>query len=84
MKSHAPVPEGLSARIATLATVLSADSQVAALKYGLSLLGLAKPAVRLPLVELGYDARKAVALAMTAFCEDKVAADASSRRLAKS
>jgi 4-hydroxy-tetrahydrodipicolinate synthase len=83
MKSHMPVPEELSARIAVLATVLSADSQVAALKYGLSLLGLVKPAVRLPLVELGDEERKAVALAMTAFCEDKVAADASSCRLAR-
>jgi 4-hydroxy-tetrahydrodipicolinate synthase len=43
---------------------------------------LVKPAVRLPLVELGDDAREAVALAMTAFCQDKVAADASSCRLA--
>ena len=84
MTGHMPVSEGLSARMATLATVLSADSQVAALKYGLSLLGLVKPAVRLPLVELGDDARKAVALAMTAFCENKVAADASSCRLAMS
>ena len=79
---HTPVPEGLSARITALATVLSEDSQVAALKYGLSLLRLSKPAVRLPLVELGDDARKAVALAMTAFYQDKVTADAGSRRLA--
>jgi 4-hydroxy-tetrahydrodipicolinate synthase len=84
MTGHMPVSEGFSARIATLATVLPADSQVAALKYGLSLLGLVKPAIRLPLVELADDARKAVALAMTAFCEDKVAADASSCRLAMS
>jgi 4-hydroxy-tetrahydrodipicolinate synthase len=84
MTGHMPVPEGLSARMAALATVLSADSQVAALKYGLSLLGVVKPAVRLPLVELGDDARKAVALAMTAFCEAKLAADAGSCRLATS
>jgi 4-hydroxy-tetrahydrodipicolinate synthase len=84
MTGHMPVSEGLSTRMATLGTVLSADSQVAALKYGLSLLGLVKPAVRLPLVELGDDARKAVALAMTAFCENKVAADAGSCRLAMS
>jgi len=84
MTGHMPVSEGLSTRMATLGTVLSADSQVAALKYGLSLLGLVKPAVRLPLVELGDDARKAVALAMTAFCENKVAADVSSCRLAMS
>jgi 4-hydroxy-tetrahydrodipicolinate synthase len=84
MTRHIPVPARLSARIAALGDVLSADSQVVALKYGLSLLGLVKPAVRLPLVELGDDARKAVALAMAAFCEDKVAADASPCRLAKS
>ena len=84
MTGHMPVSEGLSTRMATLGTVLSADSQVAALKYGLSLLGLVKPAVRLPLVELGDDARKAVALARTAFCENKVAADAGSCRLAMS
>ena len=84
MTGHMPVSEGLSARMATLATVFSADSQVAALKYGLSLLGLVKPVVRLPLVELGDDARKAIALAMTAFCENKVAADAGSCRLAMS
>jgi 4-hydroxy-tetrahydrodipicolinate synthase len=81
---HTPISGGFSARIAALATVLSEDSQVTALKYGLSLLGLVKPAVRLPLVELGDDARRAVALAMTAFHEDKVAADARSCRLATS
>jgi len=47
-------------------------------------LGLVKPAVRLPLVELGDDARKAVASAIMAFYEDKVAADGSSCRLAMS
>lgn len=80
MTRYLPVPEGLSARIAALGDVLSADSQVAAVKYGLSLLGLVRLAVRLPLVELGDDARKAVALAMAAFCGDRVAADAGSRR----
>jgi len=77
MTGHMPASEGLSARIAELGNALSADSQVAALKYGLCLLGLVKPAVRLPLVQLDDDARKAVALAMAEFC-----ADASSRRLA--
>jgi 4-hydroxy-tetrahydrodipicolinate synthase len=58
------------ARIATLSALLSADSPVAALKYGMSFLGFMKPAVRLPLVELGEDARKAVALAMTTVAEN--------------
>lgn len=59
----------LAARIAALAVVLSADSQVAALKYAMSQLGFMKPRVRLPLVELGEGARKAVALAMAAVGE---------------
>ena len=80
--SLVPVSAGPSVRIAALAAVLSADSQVAALKYSLSLLGFMQPAVRLPLVELGDDARKAVALAMTAFGEDNTATDSSSCRLA--
>ena len=74
MTGHMPVLERSSARVAALATVLSADSQVAALKYGLSRLGLMKPAVRLPLIELGDDARKVVTMAMTAFGEDHPAA----------
>jgi 4-hydroxy-tetrahydrodipicolinate synthase len=81
MKSHMPVAEGLSARVAALGNVLSADSQVSALKYGLCLLGLIKPAVRLPLVELGDDGRKSVALTMTALCKDEADADAGSCRL---
>jgi 4-hydroxy-tetrahydrodipicolinate synthase len=81
---HMPVPEGLSARIAALGNVLSLDSQVAALKYGLCLLGLIKPAVRLPLVELGDDARKSVALTMTALCEEQAGANAGSCRLTTS
>ena len=84
MTGQMPISEGFSARIAALGNVLLADSQVPALKYGLSLLGLMKPAVRLPLVELGDDARKAVALAMTAFHEDKVAAHVASHRRAMS
>ena len=81
MAGHMPVPAGQSARIAALGALLSADSPVAALKYGLSRLKLMRPAVRLPLVELGDDARNAVALAMAAFGENNTAADASSCRL---
>jgi 4-hydroxy-tetrahydrodipicolinate synthase len=82
MTHRMPVPEELSARIAALGNALSADSQVAALKYGLCLLGLIKPAVRLPLVELGDAARKSVALTMTALCDDGAGTDAGSCRIA--
>jgi 4-hydroxy-tetrahydrodipicolinate synthase len=54
----------LSARLAVLVAAMSGDSPVAALKYAMSLSGLMKPGVRLPLVELGEDARKTVARAM--------------------
>jgi 4-hydroxy-tetrahydrodipicolinate synthase len=67
---HLQTARSLAGRVAALNAVLSSDSQVAALKYGLSLLGLTHSAVRLPLVELGEDARKAVALAIAAIGED--------------
>jgi 4-hydroxy-tetrahydrodipicolinate synthase len=63
------VASGLSARIAEIGAVLAADSPVATLKYGMSTLGFMRPAVRLPLVELGMDTRKAVSLAMTSVGE---------------
>src|SRR5271170_5899276 len=58
--------QNLSNRIAALGSLLAEDSSVAALKYAMSVLGLMRPAVRLPLVELGEDARRATSLAMTA------------------
>jgi 4-hydroxy-tetrahydrodipicolinate synthase len=72
--SHMPVSTGLSSRIATLGAVLSADSSVPALKFAMSMLGFMKPAVRLPLVELGENERWAVALAITAISEGDQAA----------
>jgi 4-hydroxy-tetrahydrodipicolinate synthase len=69
-----PVSTGLSSRIATLGAVLSADSSVPALKFAMSMLGFMKPAVRLPLVELGENERWAVALAITAISEGDQAA----------
>lgn len=59
----------LSARLAVLAAAISGDAPVAALKSAMSLLGFMKPGVRLPLVELGEEARKAVARAMAAVTE---------------
>jgi 4-hydroxy-tetrahydrodipicolinate synthase len=56
----------LSSRIAALGSLLAEDSPVAALKYGMSVLGFMRSAVRLPLVELGRDARRKIFLAMTA------------------
>ncbi|HZC94909.1 MAG TPA: 4-hydroxy-tetrahydrodipicolinate synthase [Bradyrhizobium sp.] len=67
---HMPVSANLAGRIAALGALLSADSSVPALKFGMGVLGFMKTAVRLPLVELVADARKAVALAMTAVGED--------------
>jgi 4-hydroxy-tetrahydrodipicolinate synthase len=56
----------LSSRIAALGSLLAEDSPVGALKYGMSVLGFMRSAVRLPLVELGRDARRKIFLAMTA------------------
>jgi 4-hydroxy-tetrahydrodipicolinate synthase len=72
--SHMPVSTGLSSRIATLGAVLSADSSVPALKFAMSMLGFMKPAVRLPLVELGENEQRAVALTIAAIREGDQAA----------
>ena len=56
----------LAGRIAALGSLLEEDSPVAALKYGMSVLGFMRSTLRLPLVELGRDARKKIFLAMTA------------------
>jgi 4-hydroxy-tetrahydrodipicolinate synthase len=56
----------LSGRVAALGSLLAGDSPVAALKYGMSVLGFMRSIVRLPLVELGRDARRKIFLAMTA------------------
>jgi 4-hydroxy-tetrahydrodipicolinate synthase len=56
----------LSGRIAALGSLLAEDSPVAALKYGMSVLGFMRSVVRLPLVELDRDARRKIFLAMTA------------------
>jgi 4-hydroxy-tetrahydrodipicolinate synthase len=55
----------LSGRVAALSSLLAEDSPVAALKYGMSVLGFMRSMVRLPLVELGRDPRKKIFLAMT-------------------
>jgi 4-hydroxy-tetrahydrodipicolinate synthase len=61
-----PAARRASVDLATLGTLLASEAPVAALKYGMSLLGFMKPTLRLPLVELPEEMRKAVALAMTA------------------
>jgi 4-hydroxy-tetrahydrodipicolinate synthase len=73
---HLQASRGASAGLAALGALLNADAPVASLKYGMSLLGFMKPAVRLPLVELDEDARKALARAMTAIGERATAANA--------
>ena len=66
----------LAARLARLGAGLSGDAPVAALKCAMELLGFMKPIVRLPLVELGADAQKAVARAMASVAEPvKIAND---------
>jgi 4-hydroxy-tetrahydrodipicolinate synthase len=69
-----------SAGLAAIGALLASEAPVAALKYGMSLLGFMKPALRLPLVELPEDARKAVALAMTAIGEPAKASSTSAQR----
>jgi 4-hydroxy-tetrahydrodipicolinate synthase len=64
------VARGASGRLAALGTLLSGDSPVAALKYGMSRLGFMRPAVRLPLVELDEASKETIASAMTAFGEN--------------
>jgi 4-hydroxy-tetrahydrodipicolinate synthase len=53
-----------SSRLAALGSLLAGDSPVAALKYGMSLLGLMHPAVRLPLVGLDEATKGKLASAM--------------------
>ena len=77
------VARSLASRLMALATIVSGDSPVAALKYGMSLLGCMKPAVRLPLVELGQEARQAVTRAMAAVSENIRAGEFQSGRRAK-
>ena len=73
---HLQASRSYSAALAALGALLTADLPVASLKYGMSLLGFMKPTVRLPLVELDKDARKALAEAMTAIGEPATAANA--------
>jgi 4-hydroxy-tetrahydrodipicolinate synthase len=63
------VARSASSRLAALSTLLAGDSPVAALKYGMSLLGFMRPEVRLPLVELDETAKGAFALAMMGVSE---------------
>jgi 4-hydroxy-tetrahydrodipicolinate synthase len=60
------VARNASSRLAALGTLLAGDSPVAALKYGMSILGFMRPAVRLPLVELDEAAKGTIASATMA------------------
>jgi 4-hydroxy-tetrahydrodipicolinate synthase len=64
MTGNFQISRTVSSRLAALGTLLAADSSVAALKYGMSMLGFMSPAVRLPLVQLDESDKQAVALAM--------------------
>jgi 4-hydroxy-tetrahydrodipicolinate synthase len=74
-----PAARRSSVDLAAIGMLLASEAPVATLKYAMSLLGFMKPALRLPLVELPEDARKAVALAMTAIGEPAKASGASAR-----
>lgn len=64
------VARGLAMRVGRLTATLSRDNTPAPLKYALSLLGLASPRMRLPLVELADSAKAEVAVAMRLIAED--------------
>jgi 4-hydroxy-tetrahydrodipicolinate synthase len=60
------VARDASSRLAALGMLLAGEAPVAALKYGMSLLGFMHPPVRLPLVELDQATRDAIASAVMA------------------
>jgi 4-hydroxy-tetrahydrodipicolinate synthase len=74
----------LSARFAAFAAAISGDAPVAALKCAMSLSGFMKPRVRLPLVELGEDAQRAVARAMASVTQPARTPRASSEGMLRS
>jgi 4-hydroxy-tetrahydrodipicolinate synthase len=59
----------LAQALAKLNTALFLETNPVALKYALSLFGLASPKVRLPLVELSEQAKAAIANVLIAFCD---------------
>jgi 4-hydroxy-tetrahydrodipicolinate synthase len=63
------VAHSASSRLAALGSLLAGDSPVATLKYGMSLLGFIRPAIRLPLVELDEATKNAIASAVMAVGE---------------
>jgi 4-hydroxy-tetrahydrodipicolinate synthase len=65
----------LQSRLARLNALLAKESP-AALKYALSLLGLMRPATRLPIVELADDAKAEIASAIAEIGEADLARDA--------
>jgi 4-hydroxy-tetrahydrodipicolinate synthase len=70
----------LALRLAQLATALCQDSAPATLKYGLSLLGLMHPGLRLPLVEPDQASKNAIADAIAAVLVPNQASEAVARR----
>jgi 4-hydroxy-tetrahydrodipicolinate synthase len=67
----------LSPHLAVLAAAISGDTPVASLKYGMSVMGIMRPRVRLPLVELDREAQRAVARAIAGVTEPSSAFDSS-------
>ena len=66
----------LAIRLARLTAALPQDSAPASLKYGLSLLGLMQPRLRLPLVELDETSKSSVAKAIAAVLVPNQASEA--------
>jgi 4-hydroxy-tetrahydrodipicolinate synthase len=66
----------LAIRLARLTAALPQDSAPASLKYGLSLLGLTQPRLRLPLVELDETSKSSVAKAIAAVLVPNQASEA--------
>src|ERR1035437_1298087 len=66
----------LAIRLARLTAALPQDSAPASLKYGLSLLGLMQPRLRLPLVELDETSKSSVAQAIAAVLVSNQASEA--------
>jgi 4-hydroxy-tetrahydrodipicolinate synthase len=63
----------LSPHLAVLAAAISGDAPVAALKYAMSVMGIMRPRLRLPLVELDRGAQRAVARAIAGVTEPSTA-----------
>jgi len=82
-RGQMPAAQALQHRLLPLATSLAQENP-AALKYAMSLLGLMRPDIRLPLVELSDQAKAEVAVALAALDETDITLDATNASRATS